>query len=139
MKKKILMGMLILICLLGFNICAIANDENTQPIQSRKQKLDNVDFGPYLENLQNSIKAKWIPAKSKTSNSVVLLFSLNKKGKVISSKVLESSGSELIDKAAIKALYKAAPFGKLPSEFKGEKIEIQFTFDYNIVSDKGKI
>lgn len=101
-------------------------------LPSKKQLKDgDIDFNPYMQELQVSIKKHWNPPKRPKSNQVVLLFKIRKDGKLLSAKVLRSSGNKDIDKAALKALEDAKPLKPLPSKFKGENINIQFTFDYN--------
>lgn len=94
------------------------------------------DFAPYMANMQKTIKAKWEPPKGDQSKSVVLFYTLNRKGEVIKSNILETSGDVEMDKAAMDALQEAAPFGKLPKSFKGQSIDVQFTFDYNVFGSK---
>lgn len=110
------------------NITSLENINNKQ--NSEKQNV--VDFGPYMRDMQRRIKLNWDPPKQETSNSVTLLYSLNKKGEIIKCSVLKSSGSQKVDKAAKDALFNTAPFRPLPADFKGEKIDVQFTFDYNV-------
>ena len=43
-----------------------------------------------------------------------------------------------MDEAALKALELTAPFEPLPKEFKGKSVDIQFTFDYNVLDKKLK-
>lgn len=97
---------------------------------------DMDDFAPYMANMQKTIKAKWEPPKGDHSKSVVLFYTLNRKGEVIKSNILETSGDVEMDKAAMDALQEAAPFGKLPKSFKGQSIDVQFTFDYNVFGSK---
>ncbi len=37
-----------------------------------------------------------------------------------------------MDASALEALNKSAPFPPLPKKFKGDNIDVQFTFDYNV-------
>lgn len=94
--------------------------------------ISEVDFGPYMKELQRKIKKNWNPPKGNESKRVVLLFSLNKAGELLNVEVKESSGSEKYDKAAIKAVELTAPFKPLPVEFKEDSVDIQFTLDYNV-------
>lgn len=93
---------------------------------------DKPDFGPYLKNAQNKIKKNWNPPKSNTSTRVIAVFTINKKGNLMNIKISQSSKDPNIDKAAIKSIKSAAPFGPLPKGFKGKDIDIHFTFDYNV-------
>ncbi|MCR5261425.1 MAG: TonB family protein [Candidatus Gastranaerophilales bacterium] len=92
------------------------------------------DFGPYMRELQNRIKRNWEPPKGEESRRVVLLFSIARDGRLLSVSVLKSSGLDAADKAAISAVRLTAPFKTLPPEYKGNSVEIQFTFDYNVFS-----
>lgn len=94
------------------------------------------DFGPYMRELQRRIKMSWDPPKGNESKRVVLLFKIAKDGRLLSCSVLKSSGLQNADKAALNAVHLAAPFRPLPAEYKGQSIDIQFTFDYNVFAAK---
>lgn len=90
------------------------------------------DFGPYMKELQRRIKMNWDPPKGNESKRVVLLFSIARDGRLLNVKVHRSSGLPAADKAAIDAVKLTAPFRPLPPDFKGDNVDIQFTFDYNV-------
>lgn len=90
------------------------------------------DFGPYMRELQRRIKMNWDPPKGNESKRVVLLFKIAKDGRLLSCSVFKSSGLQNADSAALNAVKLAAPFRPLPPEYKGQSIDIQFTFDYNV-------
>ncbi len=92
------------------------------------------DFGPYMRELQRRIKMSWDPPKGNESKRVVLLFKIAKDGRLLSCRVLKSSGAPNADKAALNAVHLAAPFRPLPAEYKNSSVDIQFTFDYNVFS-----
>ena len=94
--------------------------------------LREPDFGPYMRELQKRIKMNWDPPKGNESKRVVLLFKIAKDGRLLSCRVSKSSGLPLADQAALKAVELTAPFKPLPADFKGQSIDIQFTFDYNV-------
>ena len=94
--------------------------------------LREPDFGPYMRELQNRIKRNWDPPKGNESKTVVLLFKIAKDGRLISCRVSRSSGLPSADQAALKAVELTAPFRPLPADFKGQNIDIQFTFDYRV-------
>ena len=95
------------------------------------------DFGPYMRELQRRIKMNWDPPKGNESKRVVLLFKIAKDGRLLSCSVFKSSGLPGADKAAINAVQATAPFRPLPAEFRGQSIDIQFTFDYNVFGASG--
>lgn len=90
------------------------------------------DFGPYMRELQRRIKMNWDPPKGNESKRVVLLFKIAKDGRLLSCKTVKSSGVPAADRAAISAVELTAPFKPLPPEFRGQSVDIQFTFDYNV-------
>ena len=90
------------------------------------------DFGPYMKELQRRIKMNWDPPKGNESKRVVLLFSIARDGRLLNVSVHRSSGLPAADKAAIDAVKLTAPFRPLPPDFKGDSVDIQFTFDYNV-------
>ena len=94
--------------------------------------LREPDFGPYMRELQRRIKLNWDPPKGNESKTVVLLFKIAKDGRLLSCKVHRSSGLPSADQAALKAVELTAPFRPLPADFKGQSIDIQFTFDYRV-------
>lgn len=91
------------------------------------------DFDSFLKKTQKDIKKNWNPPKLNRSKRVVVLFKVAKDGKLLENKIIKSSGDIDVDNAAIKALYDTAPFDPLPKEFDGKFIDIQFTFDYNVL------
>lgn len=90
------------------------------------------DFGPYMRELQRRIKMNWEPPKGNESKRVVLLFSISRDGRLLSMKLLKSSGVAVADKAAMSAVQLTAPFKPLPPDYRGNSVDIQFTFDYNV-------
>ena len=87
--------------------------------------LREPDFGPYMRELQRRIKLNWDPPKGNESKTVVLLFKIARDGRLLS--CLPTA-----DQAALKAVELTAPFRPLPGDFKGQSIDIQFTFDYRV-------
>ena len=95
------------------------------------------DFGPYMRELQRRIKMNWDPPKGNESKRVVLLFKIAKDGRLLSCSVYKSSGLKSADDAALNAVRLTAPFKPLPPDYKGQSIDIQFTFDYNVFGASG--
>ena len=91
------------------------------------------DWGPYMRELERRIKRNWNPPKGDSSKRVVVYFKISRDGKLLSINVAKSSGVPLADQAAKAAIELTAPFAPLPPEFKGNSIDIDFTFDYNVL------
>ena len=92
---------------------------------------DEVDFGSYLADMQRRIKKAWFPPKGNESKRISLKFKISKSGEVSRIRLVESSGLQIADAAAITAIETAAPFAPLPAGAP-DQVEIKFTFDYNV-------
>ena len=95
------------------------------------------DFGPYMRELQRRIRANWDPPKGNESKRVVLMFKIAKDGRLLSCRVLKSSGLPNADAAAMNAVKATAPFKPLPAGYRESSVDIQFTFDYNVFGASG--
>ncbi len=95
--------------------------------------IKSPQWGPYMRELEAKIKRNWHPPKGDTSKRVVLLFKIGRRGELLSVRVSKPSGSSANDQAAMSAVQMSAPFRALPPEFTGSSVEIEFTFDYNVL------
>ncbi len=137
-------GMIVVCCLYKFNhwlpSFELAKEfyktpvvqKNDNKFTSKVQTDNNVDFNAYMEEMKKKIKSNWNPPKEDESRHVVLLYKIAKDGNLLGYRVLESSGSSEMNSAAIDALKASAPFKPLPDGFKGQSIDVSFTFDYNV-------
>lgn len=118
---------------LAKNIPANLQNKNEKITEQKTTSQLESDWQSYMKNMQKKIKDCWTPPLNTDSTRVVLLYSINKDGTLQNNyKVLVSSGNKQLDNSAIKALKKASPFKPLPKDFKGDHIDVQFTFDYNV-------
>lgn len=96
----------------------------------------DVDFGPYMADLQRRIKRAWFPPKGNESKRVVVVFKVHTGGELSNLRIDRSSGLAIADQAALKAVENAAPFRPLPAGAPAD-VDIQFTFDYNVFGGGG--
>jgi len=96
----------------------------------------DVDFGPYMNDLQRRIKRAWRPPRGNESKRVIVTFRVGVNGELSNLAIKVGSGFEPSDKAALLAVQAAAPFNRLP-EGAPPGVDIEFTFDYNVFGDKG--
>lgn len=101
--------------------------------QPSSLNVQNVDLGPYMRELQRRIKMNWNPPKGTENKKVILRFKIAKNGRLLTNSVIKSSGNLKTDKAALEAVKLASPFRPLPADFKGESVDVQFIFDYNVM------
>ena len=96
-----------------------------------------VDFGPYLARLVYVVRRNWyavIPESARLGERgrVAIIFEIVRDGTVPQLRVVASSGSEPLDRAALAGIHASTPFPPLPSEFTGNHLVLQFIFLYNM-------
>lgn len=96
----------------------------------------DVDFGPYMADLQRRIKKAWFPPRGQESRRVVVIFKIHSQGELSDLRIDRSSGVASADQAALQAVQNAAPFRPLPNGAPAV-VDIQFTFDYNVMGGSG--
>lgn len=111
--------------------------------KGKKAKVPVIDshhspeFGPYMANLQRTIRKHWFPPKDQQSKRVKVIFTIHTNGKMTNLKITRSSGSAIADQAALKAVRTAAPFRHLP-KYSPASVDVEFTFDYNVFKAKAR-
>jgi TonB family protein len=84
-----------------------------------------VNIAPFMARMQAKIAKAWkLPAGSDNIN---ILFKINRDGTISDLKVGRSSGNAKLDKAALAAVKRAAPFDKLPP-LSPEAVDADYTF-----------
>ena len=88
---------------------------------------------PWAEYVVARIQKNWFisPDREIGKNAVFrVLLIVEKNGELQSFELLETSGDELLDKAALNALDSSSPFPKLPDEFLEKTLTIELSFKY---------
>ena len=98
------------------------------------------DFSSYMRELTNRVRYNWyalIPgvAVRGEKGRVIVVFTIFRNGTVQNLHVVASSKVEVLDRAATAAIKASDPFAALPADFKGEHIDLQLSFLYNIKSE----
>lgn len=112
------------------------SEQKSTPDVTKMEEMKGVDWGPYMRELERRIKRNWNPPKGKESKIVIAMFKVNRDGRLISIKITKSSGLADYDLAAKKAIEISAPFKKFPKECNRYYVDIEFTFDYNVIDAK---
>ena len=63
------------------------------------------------------------------NGKVVVEFKIGRNGNLIALRIISSSGNPELEKSAIDAVKRTAPFKSLPSEYREDYIDYQYTFD----------
>ncbi len=96
-----------------------------------------VDFRPYLLQILSTVRRNWFAvmpesAKLGRRGKVALQFAISRDGSVLKIVFAANSGADSLDRAAVASISMSHPFPPLPTEFHGNQIRLQFTFQYNM-------
>ena len=96
-----------------------------------------MDFGPYLARVVYIVRRNWysvIPESARLGEKgrVAIVFEILKDGSVPQLRLVASSGSDALDRAALASIRASIPFPPLPEEFTGNHLVLQFIFLYNM-------
>jgi TonB family protein len=96
-----------------------------------------VDFRSYLMQILAAVRRNWMAVYPESARlgrrgRVGIQFSISKAGAVPKLVIVGPSGTESLDRAAVAGISASNPFPPLPSEYKGERIVLQFNFAYNV-------
>ncbi len=104
--------------------------------QQAKNVRDDIDFQPFMNDLQRRIKRAWFPPKSNDSHHTEVTFKVSKDGIISDAKIIRHGSTAGADEAALSALRNASPARPLPAGA-SDKVEVEFTFDYNVFGKDG--
>jgi len=93
-------------------------------------------FAYYVNGINRTVSGAWWTqeADPRTSNgrSVTLLFDVLRDGTPTNVRVEKSSNSPSLDASAKHALQRVDGFGPLPDGYRGDRITVEYTFDYQL-------
>jgi outer membrane biosynthesis protein TonB len=95
---------------------------------------EDVDFGPFMADLEKRIKLHWVPPRGSESRKVRLMLFLQRDGRLLKVETLVSSGDQNTDLAAVAAAEASAPFMVFPEQIHEDVLPVEFTFDYNVLN-----
>ncbi len=91
---------------------------------------DKIDYSHYMNTVSSWLRGSWAPPRANKSSRVEVRFNIKKNGEVKGLKIIQSSGAQLTDKAAMDAVKLAEPFRIFEKGWPDE-VTIEFNFDYN--------
>lgn len=93
-----------------------------------------VRYAAYFGRLKERIQQGWIypsqAKQAKLSGMLTMSFTISRNGVISDITVVTSSGSDLLDDAAVQALQSATPFMPLPDDWALEKLHVKTIFEY---------
>lgn len=110
---------------------SLENFDDDEPVS-----LDTteVKYASYFARIKHQIERVWIypteAAERGISGDLTLTFRISKDGNLLGVRLIDQSGYEILDVAALKAVKEAAPFYPFPATIEREKLAIQANFVY---------
>jgi TonB family protein len=101
---------------------------------------DDKRYVTYAQAIKERIAGQWKypqeAKKKKLEGRLVALFSLNREGALTRLDITQSSGHEVLDLEAERAVRSAAPFPPFPSTVTVGRLNINVSFDYTLSTKK---
>jgi periplasmic protein TonB len=96
------------------------------------------DFGTryawYVHVVQQKVSENWlkyeVDPRITDARRVYLTFDIRRDGHPTNVQIEQSSGVPSLDQSAVRALERIDTFGPLPSDYPGNKVSVEFWFDY---------
>jgi len=119
---------------------AISQIHSELPVETKEAtiSLDTKDptYHPYTKAIKEKIFNSWVYPLSAQQNliqgSLLIVFRLDKNGNLIDCKIEKSSGHEILDTQALKAIRLANPFPPFPENITVQLLNINASFVYQL-------
>lgn len=86
----------------------------------------------YLGTLRGHLEKKKINPRSRLTGTVVIKFTVDQQGELLSREVTSSSGSKTLDEAAISSIEKASPFPPMPTGVSSGPLVVSVPFRFTV-------
>jgi len=91
-------------------------------------------YGYYVHVIQQKVSENWlkyeVDNRITTAQRVYITFDISRDGHPSNVQVEQSSGVPSLDISAVRALQRIDTFGPLPQDYSGNKISVEYWFDY---------
>ncbi|MBN1128668.1 MAG: TonB family protein [Chitinispirillaceae bacterium] len=109
------------------NLDELASLLEELPSPTRVSTVGDFKYNWYLANVSQKISRYWNPPSENKDLAVVVSFTIFREGTISEPRLHKASGNGTLDNLALRAVQLAAPFGKMPQGFSGNKIELTVT------------
>ena len=89
--------------------------------------MGDFKFHWYLANVVQKIERYWSPSTENRNVKIQVSFSILSNGSITEPVLARSSGNSALDNLGLRAVKLAAPFGKLPPGFSGDRLDLNLT------------
>jgi len=91
-------------------------------------------FPWYVEAVQRRVSGNWLQStvdpRVAWAPRVIATFDILRDGTVANIQITRSSGNYSVDNSAIRAIRDASPLDRLPAEYSGTRVSVEFWFDF---------
>jgi protein TonB len=101
-----------------------------QNVGSKQSGSDVTARRVYMGEIAKKLQRSKVNPRSTMTGTVLLGFTIDPRGGILSRTILQSSGSKMLDDAAMASLERAAPFPPLPGEAANGPLELQVPFRF---------
>jgi TonB family protein len=88
----------------------------------------------YVGSVRRRISSNWLLSTVdpyvKWAPRAVITFEVTRDGTVLNTQMLQSSGVPSVDRSALRAIRNSSPLDRLPSDYRGGKVAVEFWFDF---------
>ena len=98
--------------------------------EAKQGSLSTTARTEYLGKLSKYLEKAKINPRSKLAGTVIVKFKVGADGELLSREITTSSGSKVLDEAAVSALDRAAPFPAIPNEVANEPMVVSVPFKF---------
>ncbi len=99
---------------------------------AKKTGGDTTAASEYRGKLYQHLERKKVNPRSREAGTVVVRFTVDSSGQVVSREVTASSGSKMLDDAAVASIDKAAPFPPMPGEIASAPMVVSVPFKFSV-------
>lgn len=119
-------GALVVFLTLALLSSALAHETIGSAVPGVAQNAKIAAMEAYRLNFEKRIKQFWSPPQHEEARRLKLFCVLSPDGNLLWARILVSSRLDEVDKAALKAVKNAAPFGPVPENVKGN-LDVELT------------
>jgi protein TonB len=94
-------------------------------------------FSLYKGKVLRVVTRRSLNPRSSRAGRVVVLVTISPSGELISRTIAESSGSDILDNAALATVDRSAPFPAMPRELGPDPLELRIPFEFSVRQNRG--
>jgi TonB family protein len=115
---------------MGVGLDGLPNPDRSAPGEAGANAVQDPIWDEYTAVLNRSIYQHWQRSTIDSTRETKVRFVLGRTGNLVDLQLVQASGSDTADQAAIAAVEAAAPFAPLPETATEDQLIINFTFTY---------